>query len=55
MNRKIAPVNWLDHYRLFHWASWVRRMYFLHMFEHPYPRARPGGQGTSVLSNPYLS
>lgn len=54
-DRKIAPVNWLDHYRLFHWASWVRRMYFLHMFEHPFRARGLEMKGTSVLTNPYLS
>jgi hypothetical protein len=53
-DRKIAPVNWLDHYRLFHWAAWVRRMYFLHMFEHPYRAAELLVKGSAVLSNPYL-
>ena len=54
-DRKIAPVNWLDHYRLFHWSAWVRRMYFLHMFEHPYRASGLLVKGSSVLSNPYLS
>jgi hypothetical protein len=54
-DRKIAPVNWLDHYRLFHWAAWIRRMYFLHMFGHPYRARGLSIRGTSVLSNPYLS
>jgi len=53
-DRKIAPVNWLDHYRLFHWASWIRRMYFLHVFEHPYRARGLKIEGGSVLTNPYL-
>ena len=53
-DRKIAAVNWLDHYRLFHWAAWVRRMYFLHVFEHPYRARGLLVKGGSVLSNPYL-
>jgi hypothetical protein len=54
-DRKLAPVNWLDHYRLFHWSAWVRRMYFCHMFEHPFRTRGLTLRGTSVLSNPYLS
>jgi hypothetical protein len=54
-DRKIAPVNWLDHYRLFHWSAWVRRMYFLHLFEHPHRARGLTVKGSSVLSNPYLS
>jgi hypothetical protein len=54
-DRKIAPVNWLDHYRLFHWSAWVRRMYFLHLFEHPHRARELTVKGSSVLSNPYLS
>ena len=54
-DRKIAPVNWLDHYRLFHWAAWVRRMYFLHLFEHPHRARGLTVKGSSVLSNPYLA
>ncbi len=53
-DRKIAPVNWLDHYRLFHWAAWVRRMYFLHLFGHPHRTRGLVTKGDSVLSNPYL-
>jgi hypothetical protein len=53
-DRKLAPVNWLDHYRLFHWSAWVRRMYFCHMFQHPFRTRGLTLKGTSVLSNPYL-
>lgn len=53
-DRKLTPVNWLDHYRLFHWAAWVRRMYFLHLFEHPERSRSLTLKGGSVLPNPYL-
>ena len=54
-DRKLAPVNWLDQYRLFHWSAWVRRMYFCHMFNHPFRTRGLTIKGVSVLSNPYLS
>ena len=51
----VIASYWLDHHRLFHWSAWVRRMYFCHMFQHPFRTRGLTLKGTSVLSNPYLS
>jgi hypothetical protein len=42
------PIDYRDH------PERVRRMYFLHMFEHPFRARGLLVKGSSVLSNPYL-
>jgi hypothetical protein len=53
-DRKIAPVNQLELYRWFRRAAWLKCMYLLHVFEHPYRTKCLMAKGTAVLTNPYL-
>ena len=50
--RKIAPVNFLRHRRLFKNAMWIDHMYALHVLDHPSRSLKP--RNRVILDNPYL-
>lgn len=53
-DRKIARIEWLDHYRLFRRAAWIRCMHYLHVFNHPLGGRVVADDPGIVLTNPYL-
>ena len=52
--RKISRINFLRETRLFKNASWIRKMYFCHVFDHPERLERLRNYGQVDLGNPYL-
>jgi hypothetical protein len=52
--RKIAPINFLRERRLFKNASWIGKMYFCHVFDHPNRLERLKNYGQVELRNDYL-
>ncbi len=50
--RKIAPVNFLRHRRLFKKAMWIDHMHALHVLDHPTRSLKP--RDPVILENPYL-
>ena len=52
--RKISPINFLRETRLFKRASWIGKMYFCHVLDHPGRFERLRAHGQVDLGNPYL-
>jgi hypothetical protein len=52
--RKIFPYKFLQTLRIFKNASWLERMYILHVFDHPVRQGTTPKRSTGILTNPYL-
>jgi hypothetical protein len=52
--RKISRINFLQQLRLFKNASWIGKMYFCHVLDHPGRFNRPCQHGQVDMGNPYL-
>jgi hypothetical protein len=52
--RKIAPYKFLRTLRIFKNASWLERMYILHIFDHPLRQGETPLRDTAIIANPYM-
>jgi len=53
--RKIHPFTSLREKRLFKNASWIPKVYAIHVLDHPQRTGRTSRGATKVISNPYLA
>jgi hypothetical protein len=53
--RKICPYKFLRTLRIFKNASWIDKMYILHVFDHPLRASTKATRDIAILSNPYMS